>query len=157
MTCHHLSQEGRYQIRAFRKANYSIRRIAERLGRHPSASGRELHRDSNRKGCRPRMAHHLAGARAQQARSRPGITAKQWPGISKLLEQERGPQQIARRARHENSLKISHTWICRHEKKLFLSIYSDVYGQSDPGLWSGQADNRLHAVVHRLRICCCLA
>jgi len=87
MTYHHLTQEERYQIYAFRRANFSIRQIAEQLGRHPSTICRELRRNIHRKGYRPKMAHHLAGARAQQARSRLRITAKQWLGISKLLGQ----------------------------------------------------------------------
>lgn len=111
MTYHHLTQEERYQIYAFRKANFSIRQIAEQLGRHPSTISRELRRNIHRKGYRPKMAHDLADIRARQTRGRIRITANQWRGISKLLEQEWSPQQIAWRAGHEGSLKLSHTWI----------------------------------------------
>lgn len=114
MAYHHLTQEERYQIYAFRKANFSIRQTAEQLGRDPSTISRELHRNINRRGYRPKMAHHLASARARQARCRARIKPHQWHGISYLLKQQWSPQQIARRARSEGTLHISHTWIYHH-------------------------------------------
>ena len=48
MAYHHLTQEERYQIYAFRKAGFTIRAIAYELGRSPSTISRELQRNVNR-------------------------------------------------------------------------------------------------------------
>jgi len=55
MAYHHLTQEERYQIYAFRKAAFSIRAIADQLGRAPSTVSRELRRNINRRGYRPNI------------------------------------------------------------------------------------------------------
>ncbi|MEJ8569168.1 helix-turn-helix domain-containing protein, partial [Elongatibacter sediminis] len=114
MAFHHLTLEERYQIYAFRKADFSIRQISEHLGRAPSTISRELRRNINRRGYRPKMAHGLARKRGRQARCRRRIQAHQWRGIKRLLEQQWSPQQIARRAQREGTLRISHTWIYRY-------------------------------------------
>lgn len=114
MAYHHLTQEERYQIYAFRKAHLTIRQIGEHLGRAPSTISRELRRNVNRRGYRPKMAQYLACIRAQQARSRVRIRAHQWRGINRLLKLQWSPQQIARRAHREGTLRVSHTWIYRH-------------------------------------------
>jgi IS30 family transposase len=111
MAYHHLTQEERYQIYAFRKAAFSIRAIADQLGRAPSTVSRELRRNINRRGYRPKMAHSLACHRARYARCRLRIKPYQWRGISRLLKQQWSPQQIARRAQREGTLQISHAWI----------------------------------------------
>lgn len=68
MTYHQLTQDERYQIYAFRKADSSIRAIADELGRSPSTISRELQRNVNRRGYRPQMAHRLARQRAHCTR-----------------------------------------------------------------------------------------
>ena len=111
MAYHHLTLEERYQIYAFRKADYSIRQIGKRLGRAPSTISRELRRNIHRRGYRPKMAHRVAAARACQGRCRWRVQPHQWRGIEDLLQQQWSPLQIARRAQREDTLRISHTWI----------------------------------------------
>ena len=114
MAYRHLTQEERYQIYAYRKADFSIKQTAAELGRSPSTVSRELRRNRGGRGYRPLKAHRLARRRACRCRSRCRISAAQWRSIGTLLEQEWSPKQIARRARLESTLRISHEWIYRH-------------------------------------------
>lgn len=114
----HLTLEERYQIYAFRKAGQSLRGIAGILGRAPSTVSRELRRNHGRRGYRPAKAHSIATHRALLARRRVRIQSTQWRGIESLLRKDWSPQQIAERARLEDTLRISHEWIYRH-------IYAD--------------------------------
>jgi IS30 family transposase len=113
MAYHHLTQEERYQIYAFRKAGFTIRAIADELGRSPSTISRELQRNVNRRGYRPQLAHRLARQRAHYTRRRLRIKQHQWRGIGRLLKLQWSPQQIAERCGQEGTLQISHTWIYR--------------------------------------------
>lgn len=113
MAYRHLTREERYQIYAYRKADFSMNDIAAELGRSPSTISRELRRNRGRRGYRPRKAHQLARRRACHCRCRGRISVAQWCGIGTLLNQEWSPKQIARRARLEGTLRISHEWIYR--------------------------------------------
>ena len=114
MSYQHLTQSERYQIYGFRKARFSIRQIAALLMRSPSTISRELRRNHGRRGYRPGKAHELARQRARHCRFRPRISAAQWRGIESLIQQEWSPAQIAKRAKLEGSLRISHEWIYRY-------------------------------------------
>jgi IS30 family transposase len=114
MSYHHLTQLERYQIYAFLKADFSIRHIATELVRSPSTISRELRRNRNLRGYRPKMAQRLADQRAVSSRLRFRIAEHQWRGIASLLKQQWSPDQIAHRARHEGTLNISHQWIYRY-------------------------------------------
>lgn len=113
MAYRHLTQEERYQIYAYRKAGFSIGRTAAELGRWPSTISRELRRNRGRRGYRPLKAHRLARQRARESRTRVRIRDHQWRGIAALLKLEWSPDQIARRARLEGTLRISYEWIYR--------------------------------------------
>ena len=113
MAYQHLTQEERYQIYAYRKADFSIRRTALELKRSPSTVSRELRRNRGGRGYRPLKAHHLARRRAQESRYRVRIRPTHWRGVARLIKQQWSPEQIARRARLEGSLRISHEWIYR--------------------------------------------
>lgn len=111
MAYRHLTQSERYQIYAFRKADFSIRHTAAELGRSPSTISRERGRNRSRRGYRPGKAQQLARHRACKCRCRIRITAVQWRAIAALLNKQWSPQQIAERARLEDTLRISHAWI----------------------------------------------
>jgi len=114
MAYHHLTQFERYQIYAFLKADFSIRRTAEEIGRSPSTISRELRRNRHLRGYRPKMAQGLADLRAVNSRSRYRIAAHHWRGVASLLKQQWSPEQVAQRARREGTLQISHEWIYRY-------------------------------------------
>lgn len=113
MSYTHLTREERYQIWSLRRVGQSRQRIAKVLERDVSTISRELRRNQGARAYRPGQAHRWACERACASRSRARITARQWRGISGLIEQDWSPEQIAARARHEGTLSISPEWIYR--------------------------------------------
>jgi IS30 family transposase len=76
---------------------------------HPSTVGRELQRNTGRRGYRPRQAQATALARRQKAK--PTITRRTWRLVAKLLRQDWSPEQISGRLKKERQLCLSHEWI----------------------------------------------
>jgi len=62
-----LTQEQRYQIYAFMKANFSQTDIAQEIGVNKSTICRELKRNQGLKGYRPKQAHIMAVDRRKKA------------------------------------------------------------------------------------------
>lgn len=120
----HLTREERYQISALRRAGHSMRAIAEMLDRDGSTISRELRRNRGVSGYWPVQAHTRARERAVTSRSRVRIGACQWRGIADLIRRQWSPEQIARRARWEGTLRISPEWIYRF-------VYADRAGGGD--------------------------
>lgn len=112
-----LTREQRYQIYALKKAAHNQTGIAAILGVHKSTIGRELARNSGRRGYRPKQAHELSEAR-KLAAYRPRISAETWALVEKLLRQEWSPEQIAGRLKLEGQTAVSHERIYQH-------IYAD--------------------------------
>ena len=114
----HLTQEERYQIHAFMQAGISQDEIASLLKRSPSTFSRELRRNPELAGYRPKQAHRTAHLRARISRTRWRITTSQWSTIRELLRRDWSPQQIAERTRREQTLAISH-------ESIYRCIYAD--------------------------------
>lgn len=114
-----LSQIERYQIFALRKEKFSIRQIAQNLGRSPSTISRELCRNQGLRGYRPLQAHHKARTRAKESRAsnvsriEPGTFAV----VEALLKLQWSPQQISKRLSKDSDLRISHETIYRYVLK----------------------------------------
>lgn len=108
MTYRHLSQEERYQIYALLKAGRGAAQIAVILGRHKTTIGRELARNSGLRGYRPNQATQLAQARSLRSRNARRISAMSWGRVTKQLQQQWSPEQIA------PIVGISHETIYRH-------------------------------------------
>lgn len=115
-----LTREQRYQIYALKKADHNQTEIAAIIGVHKSTIGRELSRNSGRRGYRPKQAHELAMAR-HLAAYHPRISAQTWARVEKLLRQEWSPEQIAGRLKLAGQPSISHERIYQH-------IYADKQG-----------------------------
>ena len=113
MTYRHLTQGERYQIYAWRKTQCSIRWMAQALERAPSTVSRQVRRNRGRRGYRPDQAARLACERARASRCRRRINERQWNEIVALLKRQWSPEQIASRARFEDTLRISYGWIYR--------------------------------------------
>lgn len=109
----HLTRGERYQISVLHDAGHSIREIAMMLGRNASTISRELRRNRGGHGYRPLQAHVRACERARRGRCRVRINARQWRGIAGLIRRHWSPEQIAWRARHEGTLRVSPEWIYR--------------------------------------------
>jgi IS30 family transposase len=117
MTYRQLTREQRYQIYALQKAAHNRSEIAAIVGIHKSTIGRELKRNSGRRGYRPKQADELATAR-HLAAYRPRISARTWARVEKLLRQEWSPEQIAGRLRLERRAPVSH-------ERIYQYIYAD--------------------------------
>src|SRR5512135_135418 len=107
-----LTQDQRYQLYALKKMGHSRSEIAVVIKVHPATVGRELRRNTGRRGYRPAQAQALAIARRQKAQ--PIITAKQWALVAKLLRQDWSPEQISGRLKKEQRLCLSHEWIYQY-------------------------------------------
>jgi len=96
MTKHytHLTQEERYQIYAFKKAEFPNEYIAQELGRHVSTIKRELSRNRGLRGYRPQQAHYLAQNRHQIKPKSIKMTKLMIARMTKDLEQQWSPEQI---------------------------------------------------------------
>ena len=117
-----LSQDERIEIADLRHAGWSIRQIADRLGRAPSTISRELRRNTTgSRGYRPFEAHrHATARRARRHRRRIETNLELRQLIHELLLQRWSPQQISRQLRLRFPDE-SAMWLC-HE-----SIYQAVY------------------------------
>lgn len=102
----------RYQIYTFLKMGYLQTEIAETLGVHKSSISREIHRNTGRRGYRPKQAHHFAVARRNKGKHR--IDAGDWEEIEKLIALDWSPEQISGYFRKGGELQISHEWIYQH-------------------------------------------
>ena len=112
-----LTREQRYQIYALKKAAHNRTEIAAIIGVHKSTIGRELARNSGRRGYRPKQAQGLAEAR-HLAAYRPRLSAGTWAVVEKLLRQQWSPEQIAGRLRLERRAVVSH-------ERIYQYIYAD--------------------------------
>jgi transposase, IS30 family len=113
----YLEREDRYEIARLKQAGWSIRDIAEHLGRSPSTVSRELRRNrGDRGGYQPERAHQMALRR----RRRPKLgllqrhpRLKAW--VQDKLDQHLSPEQIAGRLPiefgHDETMRISHETI----------------------------------------------
>ena len=111
-TYHQLTREQRYQIYALKKMGHYLSEIADVLGVNKSSVGRELKRNSGKRGYRPQQAQALALERRFKGQHR--ITARTWATVARLLRQEWSPEQISGRLKKEQGLGISHEWIYQY-------------------------------------------
>jgi IS30 family transposase len=107
-----LTREQRYQIYALKKMGHSPSAIAFVIKVHPSTVGRELQRNTGRRGYRPRQAQATAMARRQKAK--PKITVQTWALVAKLLRQDWSPEQISGRLKKEQRPSLSPEWIYQY-------------------------------------------
>ena len=75
MNYKHLSQVERYQIYALMKAGHDQTQIAKLLDRHKSTNSRELSRNCELKGYRPKQACELTAKRSEQSRNAASVPA----------------------------------------------------------------------------------
>jgi IS30 family transposase len=96
-----LTQEERYQIYAYKKANFSNIEIAMELGRHVSTIKRELSRNAGLRGYRPKQAHCLAENRHHTKPKSIKMTSLMVKHIKEQLAQQWSPEQIQGRLKIE--------------------------------------------------------
>lgn len=113
-----LDRDERYEIARLLEAGWSLRRIAQRLGRAPSTVCREVsrNRDGRTGQYLPERAHTLAWQRQRRPKqSKLGQNPRLRAKVQGMLDQRWSPDQIAGRLRREHpddeEMQISHETI----------------------------------------------
>lgn len=112
-----LTDEDRIEIYAMKQAGIRQSNISRQLGIHPSTVGRELARNSGKRGYRPKQAQGLAMERRYNARKAVKMTPDTIKYIESKIQQEHSPEQIAGRMKvdpHYLGITISHERIYQH-------------------------------------------
>ena len=154
-----VSQEERIEIADLRHAGWSIRQIAQQLGRAPSTVSRELPRNAAGDGrYRPFDAHRRATARrTRNHRRRIDIIGELRQVVAELLDQRWSPQQISRHLRVKFA-EQPRMWLC-HES-IYQAIYQPGSGLLRPSrlaphhrspLRTGRDHRRAHQRTERRR------
>lgn len=107
----HLTQEQRYQIYAFSKAQWTQKMIAKELRVDPSSISRELKRNREKRGYRPQQAQRLADGRRMLAKKMVKMTSYTKFIIAQKIRLEWSPEQISGYFKRHQLLDISHQTI----------------------------------------------
>ncbi len=120
-----VTKEERRLIHRWRQEGLGPRELGRRLGRSAGSISREIHRNSGRRGYRPKQAHALAQHRARRAGPR-RFTLEVRVNAEKRLREGWTPEIISGRARLEGR-----AWVCKE------TIYKHVYADAKAGgnLW----------------------
>ena len=108
-----LTQEQRYQIYVLKKIGHKPAEIARCLGVHKSTIGRELRRNSGKRGYRPKQAQEKALERRLR-KSEPRIDFKTWALIESKLRLDWSPEQISGWLKENSEVNVSHEWIYQY-------------------------------------------
>lgn len=116
-TYQQLTQEQRYQIHALKQAGHNQAEMATLLKVHKSTIGRELNRNSGKRGYRPKQAQCFALER-RRAKIKPRILPADWDRIEALICEDWSPEQISGRLIEEGRPPVSH-------ERIYQYIYAD--------------------------------
>lgn len=116
MNYRQLTQEQRYQIYAYVKANWTQQNIAAEIGVHPSTISRELSRNRGGRGYRPKQAQEKTeGRKPNHVTLR--IESETWAMIEGYVRQDWSPEQIAGWL-FKQHIRVSH-------ERIYQYIYAD--------------------------------
>ena len=118
MSYRQLTQDQRYQIYAFLKADFSQSHIARELGVDKSTICRELKRNRGRRGYRPKQAQHLTDSRRQSKENATRISADTWQQVEAGLRQDWSPEQISGTLKAQGQEAPSH-------ERIYQYVYAD--------------------------------
>lgn len=132
MTYRQLTLEQRYQIYAMKKAGFKQKQIAAEILVHPSTIGRELSRNTGKRGYRAKQAQRKAAER-KLSKVRKRITPQIWKLVETYLtEQQFSPEQISGYLKLHNLGKISAEHIYQYilvDKQSGGSLYLNLRSQ----------------------------
>lgn len=114
----HLTRDERNTIETMRKAQYTLKEIAEVLDRSESTISRELNRNTGRRGYRHKQADELANQRRFESRRREKFTSEVQEAVEYYLREDYSPEQVTGYMRRQGEATVSHERIYQH-------IYSD--------------------------------
>ncbi len=116
MSYRQLTQDQRYQIYAFVKANWSQLEIAAEIGVHPSTISRELSRNRGGRAYRPKQAQEKAQERKPNHVTL-RIESETWAVIEAYVRQDWSPEQITGWL-FKQHIRVSH-------ERIYQYIYAD--------------------------------
>ena len=127
MSYSQLTQEQRYLIYHLLKMGFNQTYTAKIIGVHKSTIGRELKRNTGKKGYRYKQAQRKARQRRHQGRER--LTDKDWEVVEDYLGKDFSPEQVSTWIQKKHGLQISHKWIYQllpasHQSLLFSATMS---------------------------------
>jgi transposase, IS30 family len=108
-----LTQEQRYQIYALKKIGHTQTEIANCLEVSKSTFSRELHRNSGKRGYRPKQAQEKREQRLKNKAKR-RISVDDWSSIEAKLRLDWSPEQISGWYKANGVLQISPEHIYQH-------------------------------------------
>jgi len=111
------TEKDRIEIYAMKQAGKEQNKIATKLGVHPSTISRELSRNTDRRGYRPKQAQQKTLHRRFTARKAVKITLETIDYIESKLREQHSPEQIAERMKFDSGRyapAISHERIYQH-------------------------------------------
>ena len=146
-----LTQEQRYQIKAYLKIGCSQAEIAQEVGVHKSTISREIQRNRGLRGYRPKQAQRLAEGR-KRSKAKPRISSQTWDKVRGFLKQKMSPEQIHGWLENNGEEAVTPEWIYQYilkDKQQGGSLYTNLrqkkkrrkrYGSKDR---RGQIPNRV--------------
>lgn len=139
-----LTREQRYQIYVLKKAGHSQSDIARLLGVHKSTISRELRRNNDQRGYRPKQANQLARQRHLD-KPRRQIRSETWELIESRLRLDWSPEQISGWLRRSDWPNVSHERIYQHiltDKKYGGDLHKHLRCQKQRKKRYGSKDRR---------------
>jgi len=151
----HLTQAERYQISSLLKANCSKTEIASILNRHKSTIGREIKRNTGKRGYRPKQAGSLSIERKSNNANK--ITDFCWAYVTHLIKKKYSPEQVNGRLKLDGWDKVpsieriyQFIYTAARENKTSLREHLRCQKQRRKRYNSGQ--NRRGKIVNRVDI-----
>jgi IS30 family transposase len=123
-----INKENRFEIYELKHSGFSIRKMAEIIGKHPSTISRELKRNLGQRGYRPDQANAKADARKKISKKFIKMTSNLIETIKIMLQQDWSPEQISGILK-KKGINISHERIYQHiwaDKKLGGILYKHL-------------------------------
>ena len=112
----HLTKEQRYAISVMRTKNYSLKEIAEAIGKDKSVISRELKRNCDKRTgeYRSDLAQRKYETRMRNKPKKRYFTEEIKAVVEELLAKDYSPEQIANRLKKEGRPTVSHERIYQH-------------------------------------------
>ncbi len=111
MSYKQLTQEQRYEIKAFMQVGVSIKDISKNIDIHRSTIYRELNRNVGLRGYRPKQAHLKAIERKRRASKQMRFTIEIKERVTELLKTDFSPEQVSGHLLKHDNIRISHETI----------------------------------------------
>ena len=151
----HLTQAERYQISSLLKANCSKTEIASILNRHKSTIGREIKRNTGKRGYRPKQADSLAIKRKSNNASK--INDFCWAYISYMIKKKYSPEQINGRLKLDGwdkvpSIERIHQFIYSAARENQTALQEHLRCQKQRRKRYGSGQQRRGKIVNRVDI-----